>query len=68
MSFLRPEFFDIFGVAVFGFIAAVSAWALKTGNPISDPVPVLFLLIGIAGLIVDGVIVYRTYIKKQRSE
>lgn len=62
---LRPEFFDIFGLGVFGFITAISVWALKTGNP--PPRWSLFLLlgIGIAGLIVDGTIVFTTYFRKK---
>lgn len=40
-----------------------SLWVLKTKKPLPRLVLVLFILIGIAGLIVDGIIVYTTYIK-----
>ena len=60
---LPPEFFDIFGLATFSFITAVSIWSLKTGKPFPKWAVILFLIIGIAGLIVDGGIVYTTYLK-----
>ena len=59
----RPEFFDIFGLATFSFITIISIWSLKTGKPFPRWAIILFLLIGIAGLIVDGGIVYKTYIR-----
>lgn len=56
-----PEFFDIFGLAVFGFIAAVSFRGLKTGNALPRRVLKLLLAIGIAGLLVDGWNVFSSY-------
>jgi len=65
MIFKKPEFYDIFGLATFSFITAASLWSLKTGN--SFPVWILFVLlfIGIAGLIVDGTIVYKTFFRRE---
>lgn len=60
------EFFDIFGLGVFAFITAISIWALKTGNAVPRWALVILLGIGIAGLLVDGVIVYKTYVKQKR--
>lgn len=61
--FFRPEFFDIFGIGVFGFLFVASFWTLKTGEPFPKWAVILFLIIGIVGLIVDGGIVYTTYIR-----
>lgn len=58
-----PTFFDIFGLGTFGFITAAAAWALKTYRPLPRRVVWLLLIIGILGLIVDGTIVYMTYLR-----
>lgn len=63
---LKPEFFDIFGLGVFSFVTVLSAWALKTGNAVPRWALLILLGIGIAGLIVDGAIVWKTYIKRRR--
>lgn len=64
-KFIRPEFFDIFGVFVWIFFIGISSYALRTGEPVSRWALILSLSIGILGLIIDGSIVYRTYIKKK---
>lgn len=61
-----PEFFDIFGLGVFSFITVLSGWALKTGTSVPRWALMILLGIGIAGLLVDGAIVYKTYIKQKR--
>lgn len=60
---IRPEFFDIFGLFVFSFIAILSLWSLRMQKPLPRWVGIILLLIGISGLIVDGAIVYITYIQ-----
>lgn len=62
-SFIRPEFFDIFGIIVFGFIAVLSMWALKTENPIPKWALVVLSIIGTAGFLVDSSIVYINYLQ-----
>ncbi len=62
-SFIRPEFFDIFGIVVFCFIIVLSVWALKTKRPISKWALIVLFIIGVAGILVDGVMVYTTYLK-----
>jgi hypothetical protein len=62
-SFIRAEFFDIFGVFVWIFFILISIQTLK-GTPFPHWAVVILLLIGIAGLLLDGFIVYRTYLKK----
>lgn len=66
MASLKPEFFDIFGLGTFGFITIVSLRALSTGQTLPNWVLVIFLVIGICGLAVDGSIVWRTYVKKSK--
>ena len=64
MNFLRPEFFDIFGIGVFSFLTFLS-WRMRMTQILPPRWSIILLLIiGISGLIVDGCIVYKTYIKK----
>ncbi|PIY81688.1 hypothetical protein COY79_01280 [Candidatus Pacearchaeota archaeon CG_4_10_14_0_8_um_filter_35_169] len=58
----EPEFFDIFGLLVFIFLIAVG-WVLLSGNKLDYWVRFLIFLIGILGFIVDGYIVYITYLR-----
>ena len=60
-DFIRPEFFDIFGLAVFAFIVGVSIWGIRTGRAMPRLALSILLVIGISGFIVDGVIVFLTY-------
>lgn len=62
---LRAEFFDIFGTVVFLFIIAISSWALKTGKAIPQWALIILLIIGVLGLLVDSIIVKRTYLNKK---
>ncbi|MCK4386862.1 MAG: hypothetical protein KAV41_02145 [Candidatus Pacebacteria bacterium] len=61
-SILHPEFFDIFGVFVFLFISIMSGWSLKTKQSLPRWAIIIFLIIGILGLIVDGIIVSTIYV------
>ena len=61
--FIQPEFFDIFGIFVFGFIAALSIWALKTEKSIPKWALIVLFIIGIAGFLVDSIIVYINYLQ-----
>lgn len=63
LNFIRPEFFDTFGIAVFAFITTLSIWSLRTNKRVPHSALIVLLLIGISGLIVDGFIVYITYIR-----
>ena len=63
-KFIRPEFFDIFGIGVFLFIIFISAGSLKTSLPIPKWALIILLVIGILGFLVDTIIVYLTYAKK----
>ena len=53
-----PEFFDNFGVVVFGFLLCLSIWMLRTKKEAPNWVAFIILLISILGLIVDGFIVF----------
>lgn len=65
-KFIRPEFFDIFGVGIFSFIAVIAALALKTQSDIPRWALISLLIFGVLGLIIDSTIVYLTYIKKNK--
>ena len=57
----KPEFFDIFGLAVFAFLFVVGVLMVKK-QKLPEWVGFVILLIAILGLIVDGSIVIKTYI------
>ena len=61
LKIIRSEFFDIFGVFIFIFFIILSSWGLKTKKPFPRWALMILLLVGIAGLITDGVIVFITY-------
>ncbi len=63
LTIIRPEFFDVFGVFVFAFFIALSLYGMKTKKALPKWTLIVLLTIGILGLIVDGVIVYITYLK-----
>lgn len=64
MKFPRPEAFDILGVVVFSFFTIVSVQAILSDQPLPDWMAYVLLLVGISGLLIDGCIVYKTYVKK----
>ena len=59
----NPEFYDIFGIFVFGFVTLVSGWMLYTNKKPLRIVTIILLIIGISGLLVDSLIVYSNFIK-----
>ena len=67
MRKFKPESFDILGLFTFSFITILSFWSLVSYNPFPRWAVFILLLIGIAGLIIDGSIVYQTYIKKSND-
>lgn len=60
---VQPEFFDIFGIFVFSFLVILSLWGFKTRKPFPQWTLATLLIIGILGLIVDGVIVFIMYLQ-----
>ncbi len=54
---MRPEFFDVFGIFTFLFVGGVGAWSLVRKKPLPRWIAVLLMLIGIAGLAIDGTMV-----------
>lgn len=64
-KFMRAEFFDIFGIFVWIFFIGISGRALYTGTAIPYWAVAALLIMSILGILVDGIIVYRTYIKKK---
>lgn len=67
MKFPRAEFFDIFGLGTFTVIVFVSARALFWGTPIPFWAIVFLFVVGVAGLIIDGVMVYSAYLRAANS-
>ena len=61
--FTKPEFYDIFGIIVFAFITFLASWMLYTKQNPKKWAIIILLIIGVLGLIVDGIIVYINYIK-----
>lgn len=59
----KPAFFDIFGIIIFSFLIWVGYNSLNSNQPLSPVVSILLLIIGIAGLIIDSINVFRTYVK-----
>ncbi len=61
---LKAEHFDILGLFTFTFLAGVSFWAIATGESLPEWAIFVILIIGILGIIIDGTIVYKTFIRK----
>jgi len=59
-----PAFWDIFGLFTFSFISYTTIKSLSTNQPFSRPFVLIFFVIGIAGLLVDGRMVWERWIKK----
>lgn len=57
-----PQFFDIFGIATFAYLAFFAFWGLK-GRPFKKWEFILMLAIAFAGLAVDGWMVYAYYVR-----
>jgi hypothetical protein len=60
---MKPEFFDIFGIPVFIFILYTGV-TLTRNLPLPSWTPMVLIIIGILGLIIDSFIVIKTYIIK----
>ncbi|OGF61852.1 hypothetical protein A2662_01220 [Candidatus Giovannonibacteria bacterium RIFCSPHIGHO2_01_FULL_45_33] len=64
--FKDPVFWDIFGLLTFSFIVVVAVWSLSTEEPFSRPLRTIFLLIGMAGLMIDSQTVWHRFVKKDK--
>lgn len=58
----RPEFFDIFGLAVFSFLTIVGYLIFVKKKKMPEEVEFAIFIIGLLGLIVDGFIVFKTFL------
>lgn len=61
---IKAEFFDIFGTMAFLYIIGYSTFALTNDN-LPRLWTILLLIVGIAGLVVDVVIVTKIYLIKK---
>lgn len=62
-KFIRPEFFDIFGIVTFSLITYISVRALFFNESVPFWALIFLLIVGVLGFIIDGTIVYRTYVQ-----
>ena len=62
-----PAFWDIFGLFTFSFILYTTTKSLSTNQPFSRPFVLVFFVIGIAGLLVDGQMVWKRWIKGEKE-
>ncbi len=62
---LNPAFFDIFGIAAFLIILVIGIVIKikrrKLPNNVLDWIAIVLIIIGILGLIIDGMIVFLSY-------
>ena len=63
----RPEFFDIFGIVTFSIITFLGARGLFWGEQMPPWAFIFLFVIGIAGLFIDGTIVYQTYFRQGKN-
>jgi len=61
-----PEFFDIFGFLSFIIITIIGGFLLISRESVPDYAIYILLIIGIAGMIVDGTIVYKNFLRRRR--
>ncbi len=64
IKFPRAEAFDILGLATFGIMAFLGARAVFFDHSLPSWTPWFFLIIGVLGLVIDGSVVYRTFLRK----
>lgn len=55
---MNAEFFDIFGFIGFLYIIIFSIYSLKTNKKPKKWLTIALLIIGILGMVIDGLIVY----------
>mgnify|MGYP001591770657 FL=1 len=62
----NPVFYDIFGLVVFSYFAILAIYHLTTNTPLTKINAIVILVIALAGLVVDGSMVLKTFIIKQK--
>jgi uncharacterized membrane protein len=61
----KPGFFDIFGIFVFLYIIVISILTLNSNIKLPSWTAYILLIIGILGFLIDSIMVFIKYIKKQ---
>jgi len=56
-DFIKPEFFDVFGLPIFAIILIISIFQLTNKKKLPNWVWWLLIVFAILGLLVDGVII-----------
>ena len=59
----KPEFYDIFGLGTFTYLTGLGIWMLFLKKKTFKYIGISLIIIGILGVVVDGTIVYQTFIK-----
>ena len=59
----KPEFYDCFGTLAFLFLTIIILWSMRLHMPLPKWANIILLIIGIAGLVVDGTIVYNKFLR-----
>ena len=67
MTAMKPQHFDILGVCAFLYVVGFATLELMEPSTLPTPALLGLLLVGLAGLIVDSVIVYRYFIRKGKD-
>jgi len=62
---MKPQHFDILGSVAFAYVTAFALYALTHGGNVPTWSIALLGIIGIGGLMVDVIIVYRYFIREQ---
>jgi len=63
IEIIKPEYFDILGVVTFIFILFIGVWGLINKKKLPKWVNIIFIIIGLLGLLIDIFIVSNTLLK-----
>ena len=66
-KFIRPEFFDIFGIGIFAVITFLGVRGLFFAESVPYWGLIFLSIVGVLGIAIDGIIVYRTYIRPHKN-
>ena len=61
---VKAEFFDIFGFMGFVILIGIAIWMLKSIEKLPNWTIIIILIIATIGAIVDGHIIFKTYITR----
>ncbi len=65
---IKAEFFDIFGAIAFFYITIISIFGLLNNGNLPRLQNLILLFVGVGGLIVDCIIVTKTYLMRRNEK